>query len=193
MPSKILVTASGQQAHYNVRVVEMFVIPVRPPCLLGMLTAVALGFTLGKWARFSGGDSTGLNAVMTARYYASRSLLHQTPEVPTLPRSIFLSSLFLTLMFLRGVCPHLQLFLWLSVICTLSSGSWLFSASDFQRTVDEERRKRIEAFVADPHNVVPEPVPGLEAPPPRLKRWYELNVGLFLLVIVGFMLSVRLT
>jgi hypothetical protein len=163
---------------------------VHPVCVLEMLIATGLGFLIGSRSKFGpSAYSARENAVLAARYYAST---RPPRPLPALPRSIFYASLFLAILLLRGLCPHLTLFVWLSFACALSSGAWLLMASNLQESADEKRQARIDEFVGDPNSPVPEPVPGLETPPPQLKRWQQFNVGLFLLILIGLVLLVRI-
>ena len=165
----------------------MLVTPIQPLCPLGMLAAIGLGFLLA-WRRdfAPSAYSTRENAVLAARYYSSLRPAH---PLPTLPRSIFYSSLlFITFLVLHGFCPQLRSVFWLPLVCTLSAGAWLLSASNLQRMVGDERKQHIVQFVADPQSPVPEPVPDLEVPPQSLKLWHRFNLGFFRLMLAGFIL-----
>ena len=153
---------------------------VQPVCLLGILAAAGLGFLIG--SRGDSGPSAYLareNAVLAARYYSN---VRPRRWLPTLPRSIFCASLFLTILLLRGWSPHLPLFSLLSLASTLSSGTWLLIASNFQRSADEQRQARIDEFVDNPDCPVPPPVAGLETLP-WLENWRRFNVAVFVLLI----------
>lgn len=162
---------------------------MQPLCTLGMFAAVGLGFLLG--SRHDSGPSAYSareNAVLAARYY---STIRPSQPLPTLPRGVFYSSLFITILLLRGLCPQLRSFFWLPLVCACSSGAWLFSASNLQRLVNDERKQRIDHFIADPSSPVPEPVPDLAAPP-SLKLWQRCNLGFFLLMLAGLILLSQL-
>lgn len=152
---------------------------------LGMVLGVAFG---------DPADSPSVSevsSIVAARYYSNRP---QPPSsLPKLPRCMFFAMLLSIAPLLRKGCPgfvsqHLLFFIGI-VISVLSTGGWLLIASALRRGIDNQRRKRIEEFIADSTAPVPTPVSGLDSYF-WLKIWNWANMVSFILLLTVIIRSI---
>jgi hypothetical protein len=156
-------------------------------CWVEILIFGAVGMVLG--AAF--GDpadnpaASEVSSTVAARYYSSRP--QSASSLPKLPRCMFLAMLLSLGPLLRKECPGFisqnLLFFTGVVISVLSTGGWLLVASALGQNIDNQRRTRINGFIADPTAPAPAPVPGLESYS-WLKIWNWTNTGYFVLLLV---------
>jgi hypothetical protein len=155
-------------------------------CWMVLLICQAIGVVIGVAAGFT--DFTGyhrygsVNAVIEARYYSEHP--PQAPSSPAIPRGMLFAILLSVYAILRNECPgflpqHLPYFCGL-VACGVSVGWWLLLDFNFAQSVKQQRKIRIDAFMADPNAPVPAQV--TNPAPPWMSTWNLLNIVLFVLL-----------
>ncbi len=159
----------------------------QPLCWVEILIFGAVGVVLG--AAF--GDpadnpaASEVSSTVAARYYSNRP--QSASSLPKLPRCIFFAMLLSLGPLLKKECPGFisqnLLFFTGVVILVLSTGGWLLVASALRQTIDEQRRIRINEFIADSTAPAPAPVQGMDSYS-WLKIWNWTNTAYFVLLLV---------
>ncbi|HEY1802802.1 MAG TPA: hypothetical protein VGG46_17880 [Terriglobales bacterium] len=164
-------------------------------CFAEILICGAAGMAIGA-ALIDPSDipaGSEVSSVTTARYYGDRP--QSVSSLPRLPLGIFVAMLSSLAPLLSDGCSgfiseHLLFFAGV-IISALSTGGWLFIASGLQRGINNQRRARIEGFIADSTAPVPVRVPGLDEYF-WLKTWNWANIVCFILLTVVLIRSMVL-
>lgn len=156
-------------------------------CWVEILIFGAVGMVLGTAFSDPADNPTTseVSSVGVARYYGNRP--RSGSSLPKLPRCIFFAMLLSLVPLLRKECPGFinqnLLFFTGTLISVLSTGSWLLVASALRQGIDNQRRTRIDEFLADSTAPAPAPVPDLDSYS-WLKIWDWTNTAYFVLLLV---------
>lgn len=138
-------------------------------------------------------SASEVSSTIAARYYSNRP--QPASSLPKLPRCIFFAMSLSLVPLLRKECPgfisqHL-LFFTGTVMSVLSTGGWLLVASILRQAIDNQRKTRINEFIADSTAPVPAPVPGLDSYS-WLKIWNWTNTAYFILLLIVLAMNIFL-
>jgi hypothetical protein len=156
-------------------------------CLVTILTLASLGLIAGfmTWTDTRG---TRLSTVMAARY-----LPEDKPSgVPRLPRGVFLSLLFALVPLIKGWCvllPIHNLFAAILILLCISAAAWLLAASALEGMTADERKERIEQFIASEPGNEPPVQPRVESFPTWLRWWEGINLTAYFLMMALMLYS----